>query len=154
MEITSLCYIEKDDRWLMLYRNKKKNDPNAGYYIGVGGHLEPGETIDACMIREVREETGLEITGYRKRGLIHFHSDTFDEEEMYLYTATEFTGELTESCTEGELRWIPKRQVLSLPIWEGDRVFLQRLLDGDDRIDIALWYKGSELVRVEDLGLS
>lgn len=148
MRLVSLCYIERDEQWLMLYRNKKKNDPNAGYYIGVGGKCEPRENIDACMLREAYEETGLTITGYERRGLIHFRSDVYEDEEMYLYTATEFTGTVTQSCPEGELSWVPKEEVLSLRIWEGDVYFLKRLLAGESQIEITLTYAHDRLIDV------
>lgn len=150
MQITSLCYIEQDGKWLMLYRNKKKNDLNQGYYIGIGGKCEPNETIDECMLREIFEETGLKVTEYQSRGLIHFRSDTYEDEEMYLYTATKFEGSVNMNCPEGELSWVPKTEVLSLPIWEGDRYFLEKLLSDETDIEMTLQYEGRKLVSVRN----
>ncbi len=146
MTETTLCYIERDGKYLMLYRNKKPRDPNAGKWIGVGGKLEEGETPEQCLVREVREETGLELLGYRYRGKIFFLSDQWEDEIMYLYTATEFAGEVSESCSEGELRWIPLEEISGLKLWEGDRIFLKELLAGKEDIQIELRYEGEKLV--------
>lgn len=96
MRETTLCYIEKDGKYLMLYRNKKKNDASEGKWIGIGGKLEPGETADECILREVLEETGLTLTNLYKRGKVYFYSDMWEDEIMYLYTASRFRGKLTE----------------------------------------------------------
>ncbi|MBQ7918787.1 MAG: NUDIX domain-containing protein [Lachnospiraceae bacterium] len=144
----TLCYIEKDENYLMLYRNKKENDPNEGKWIGVGGKLEDGETPDRCVVREVQEETCLVLTDYTYHGVVHFQSDKWCDEEMYLYTATGFTGEVDFDCSEGMLKWIPKKDIMELSLWEGDRIFLQYLLEGKKDIDLTLVYQGAELVEV------
>lgn len=149
MRDTTLCHIEKDGQWLMLYRNKKENDLNEGKWVGIGGKREPGETLDDCCIREVFEETGLRLLDARPVGCVHFRSDTWEDEEMYLYTASEFTGTLTEDCDEGELRWIPKEEILSLRLWEGDRLFLVPLLAGEEGIEMTLRYEGEKLAAWE-----
>ena len=135
----------------MLYRNKKEDDPNEGKWIGVGGKFEPGETPDACMLREVREETGLTLASYHFCGVIHFISDTWEDEDMYLYRA-EIDGSAankTPACEEGELRWIPEDQLMDLPMWEGDRLFLKPLFEGEDNITMTLRYEGYTLVSAE-----
>ncbi|MCM1568664.1 MAG: 8-oxo-dGTP diphosphatase [Roseburia sp.] len=142
---TTLCYIEKDNQYLMLLRNKKKNDINEGKWIGIGGKFEPGESAEECLLREAYEETGLTLTSYTLAGLIHFRSDCFEDEEMYLFTADGFTGTLRPDCREGELRWIPKDEVLDLNLWEGDQVFLKRLMAGERHLDITLRYRGDVL---------
>lgn len=139
---STLCYIIKNGKVLLLYRNKKKNDLNEGKWIGVGGKFEPGESADDCMKREVFEETGLTVTKYHLHGIIKFLSDVWDDQDMYLYTVTDFEGELKESCNEGELRWVDKDEVLSLPTWEGDHYFIEPLLRGDERIDMLVRYEG------------
>jgi len=143
---TTLCYIEKDNQYLMLYRNKKENDCNEGKWIGVGGKFEKGETAEACLKREVFEETGLTLTDYIFHGVVHFISDKWEAEDMYLFTGTAFTGEIKQNCDEGELRFVPKDQVLSLPTWAGDRFFLEKMLRGEQHINMTLSYKGDELV--------
>ena len=144
--MTTLCYIEKEGKYLMLHRVKKHHDINAGKWIGVGGHVENGETPEECLLREVKEETGLELTAYRLRGLVTFLSDVCEPELMCVFTADAFDGELIE-CDEGELAWVEKSDVLGLPTWEGDRVFLERLLSGDERFfSIKLRYEGDKLV--------
>ena len=134
MITTTLCYIEKDGKYLMLHRVKKHNDINEGKWIGVGGHAENQETPEECLVREVKEETGLTLTSYRFRGLVTFISNEC------------FTGELIE-CDEGELAWVDKEEGPGLPTWEGDRVFLNLLLSGEERFfSIKLKYEGSRLV--------
>lgn len=157
MKNTTLCYIEKDQKYLMLYRNKKEKDENQGKWIGVGGKFEEGESPEQCLCREVYEETGLILTSYRWRGIVTFVSDEWGTEYMFLYTADGFKGELPEAdergripCAEGELMWIPKEQVKNLNLWEGDRVFLKKLLEKDAMFSLRLQYKGEELVEVSE----
>ena len=75
MRATTLCYIERGNQYLMLHRVKKKNDMNHDKWIGIGGGIEPGESPEQCLLREAEEETGLTLTEYRYRGIIHFRSD-------------------------------------------------------------------------------
>ncbi|MBQ1891134.1 MAG: 8-oxo-dGTP diphosphatase [Firmicutes bacterium] len=142
---TTLCYIKKEGSWLLLFRNKKENDLNEGKWIGVGGKCEPGETPEQCVRRETLEETGLILGKVCCRGVVHFRSDTWEDEEMYLYTSEEFSGELDENCAEGTLAWIPEDQVMSLPMWEGDRLFLPELLEGAAAIEMTVVYEGDRL---------
>ncbi len=142
MRKSTLCYIFKEDRVLLLYRNKKKNDPNGGKWIGVGGKVEAGETPDECVVREVYEETGLKLTSFKRRGVISFVSENWDDEEMYLYSGDGFEGEMTSDCDEGDLRWTEVSKVMDLPMWEGDRYFLKPLLEGRDEINMTLRYEG------------
>ena len=128
MKLTTLCYIEKDGCYLMLHRTKKQHDVNHDKWIGVGGKFEPNEMPEECLLREVKEETGLFLLNYRYRGILTFIADGWESEYIHLYTATAFTGELTE-CTEGTLEWVPKEQIETLPIWEGDKIFLQLLME-------------------------
>lgn len=125
--MSTLCYIEKDGRYLMLHRTVKKNDVNKDKWIGVGGHFEEGESPEECVLREVKEETGYTLTSYQYRGLVTFISGDGVTEYMSLFTADRFTGEEIP-CDEGQLEWVPKEKVWGLPIWEGDRIFF-RLLD-------------------------
>ena len=143
MRLSTLCYIQQDDRILFLYRNKKENDPNAGKWIGIGGKTEPGETPEQCVKREVFEETGLTLTEYHFHGVIRFKSEMWEDEDMYLYSATGFEGELNTDCNEGELKWIDKKDIPSLSMWEGDKYFLGALLDGRDKINMILRYEGT-----------
>lgn len=156
MKRTTLCYIENSGLWLMLYRNRKPEDPNEGKWLGIGGKIEPGETPDECNLREVREETGLILTSTVFCGVIGFRSDMYEDEDMYLYYADGFEpadpalreafcagGEYRlPDCDEGELRWIPSDELMDLPMWEGDRVFLNKLLGGERRISMTLSYEG------------
>ncbi|MBR1877236.1 MAG: 8-oxo-dGTP diphosphatase [Lachnospiraceae bacterium] len=153
--LTTLCYIEKDDKYLMLHRIKKEQDLNKDKYIGVGGHFEYGESPDECLKREVYEETGLTLLSYKPRGIITFiyGQESGGEERiveyMYLYTATEFEGTLTD-CDEGELEWIDKVDVYKLPIWEGDRIFFRLLEERSDFFSLKLVYsKTDELILSE-----
>lgn len=146
MKETVLIYIEKDHKYLMLYRNKKENDINKGKWIGVGGHIEKGETPLEAVYREVKEETGLTLLTATKRGLIHFKSDDF-EEDMHLYTSNFFKGNLIE-CDEGELHWVDISDIDMLPTWEGDKVFLKLLAEGEKDFELSLIYKDDKLIDI------
>ena len=122
--LTTLCYIEKEDQYLMMHRIKKKDDGNHDKWIGIGGHFEFGESPEECLLREVQEETGLTLISWRFRGLVTFVSGDW-EEYMCLYTADGYTGEMTE-CNEGELVWVEKSRISQLNIWEGDKIFFRR----------------------------
>lgn len=142
---TTLCYIEKDNQYLMLHRTKKENDLNEGKWIGVGGKFEKNETPEECLLREVKEETGLTLTSYRLRAVITFVSDKWETEYMYLFTADKFVGELGK-CNEGELKWVGKNQILDLNTWEGDRIFLERILRDTGFFTLKVVYEGDKLV--------
>ena len=146
MRISTLCYIQKENKVLFLYRNKKKNDPNAGKWIGIGGKTEPGETPEQCVKREVFEETGLTLTEYHFHGVIRFISEMWEDEDMYLYSATGFEGELRGDCDEGELVWIKKEELDRLPQWEGDRIFHRLLKEGIPFFELVLVYSGEKLL--------
>ena len=127
MEFTTLCYLERDDHYLMLHRTKKEHDFNKDMWIGVGGHFEENESPDECLLREVKEETGLTLTSYKMRGILTFvYRDIC--EYVCLYTADGFEGEMT-SCDEGELKWVPKDKLLTLNLFEGDLIFFKLLLE-------------------------
>ena len=127
MRMTTLCYIEQDGKYLMLHRTKKKKDINKDKWIGVGGHAEEGEGPEECLLREVKEETGLTLTSC-------------------LFTADGFTGELI-TCNEGDLVWVDKTQVPELPTWSGDAIFLKQILSDDPRFfTLRLVYVGDTLV--------
>lgn len=146
MKMTTLCYIENNDCYLMLHRTKKKKDVNKDKWIGVGGHAEGNETPQECLLREVKEETGLSLTSYKFRGLITFISDEYEAEMMCLFTADGYTGELI-TCDEGELEWVKKSDVPQLPTWEGDAQFLKLLLEDEKRFfAMKLRYEGERLI--------
>lgn len=146
MKMTTLCYIENNDCYLMLHRTKKKKDVNKDKWIGVGGHAEGNETPQECLLREVKEETGLLLTSYKFRGFITFISDEYEAEMMCLFTADGYTGELI-TCDEGELEWVKKSDVPQLPTWEGDAQFLKLLLEDEKRFfAMKLRYEGERLV--------
>lgn len=146
MLLTTLCYIEKDNAYLMLHRVKKENDINHDKWIGVGGKLEKDESPEECLLREVKEETRLSLTEYKLRGIITFISNEWDTEYMYLYTATGYEGELIENCEEGELVWVSKDKLFELKLWEGDKLFLRLLDDTDALFSLKLRYEGDTLV--------
>ena len=150
--------MENNGNWLMLYRNRKPEDPNEGKWLGIGGKIEPGETPDECNAREVFEETGFRIRSAVFCGVIEFRADMYEDEDMYLYYTDDFapadsvrpessrTGEpfVLPECDEGELRWIPAEELMSLPMWEGDREFLKELLNGKRSISMTLSYEGEK----------
>lgn len=146
MRNTSLCYIEHDGKYLMLHRVKKEHDENHDKWIGIGGKFEEGESPEDCMLREAKEETGLDILRWRYRGIVTFVSDEWGTEYMHLFTADEFAGNIKD-CDEGVLEWISKKELLSLPMWEGDMIFL-RLIDSDAPFfSLKLCYKGDVLTQ-------
>lgn len=141
---SSLCYIEKDGRYLMLHRVKKKNDINKDKWIGVGGRFEEGESPYDCVRREVKEETSLTLNKPIYRGIVTFVMGDVTE-LMHLFTCTDFSGEVGE-CNEGELEWVDIPDVVKLPIWEGDKVFLKLLSDNAPFFSLKLKYNGDVLV--------
>lgn len=145
MQLTTLCYIEQEDRYLLLHRVSKKNDANKDKWIGVGGKLEAKESPEDCLLREVKEETGLTLTDYRFRGIVTFVSDQFETEYMFLYTADGYYGELS-SCKEGTLEWIKKDEMSRLNLWEGDKIFLKLLEEEAPFFSLKLSYEGDRLM--------
>ena len=146
MTNTSLCYIERGGKYLMLHRVKKTIDENKDKWIGIGGKFEEGESPEDCVIREVPEETGLTLNSWRYRGIVTFVSDEWGTEYMHLFTSDDFSGAPRE-CDEGVLEWIEKERLLSLPIWEGDKIFLC-LLDTDEPFfSLKLCYQGDRLIQ-------
>jgi 8-oxo-dGTP diphosphatase len=142
---TTLCYIERDGQYLMLHRTKKSNDENHDKWIGIGGKFEAFESPYDCVLREAKEETGLTLTSLRYRGIVTFVSDQMPVAEyMHLFTADAFTGE-TISCDEGDLEWIPIEDLLKLPMWEGDKIFLDLLQTAEPFFSLKLVYEGETL---------
>ena len=138
--MTTLCYIERGNQYLMLHRTVKKNDVNKDKWIGVGGHFEDGESPEDCLLREVWEETGLHLTSYRFRGIVTFICDDYPIEYMCLYTAEGFTGELKE-CEEGRLEWVDKDRLMELELWEGDKIFFRLLQENAPFFSLKLVYE-------------
>ena len=145
VSLSTLCYIEQDRKYLMLHRTVKKNDVNKDKWIGVGGHFEQDESPEECLLRGVKEETGLTLTDYRFRGIVTFVSDRWPTEYMYLYTATGFEGEMIV-CDEGDLEWVEHDKITDLPIWEGDKLFLRLLAEEAPFFSLKLEYHGDTLV--------
>ena len=144
MRLTSLAYIEKDDKYLMLHRTKKENDQSHDKWLGIGGKFEKDETPDECMIREVKEETGLDVLKYRFAGVVTFLSDIYETEYMFLFAVTRYTGQLKE-CSEGDLAWVRKSDIPALYIWEGDKLFLERMQQSDKFFSMMVRYDGDDL---------
>ena len=141
----TLCYIQREDDYLMLHRVKKENDLNHDKWIGVGGGFEHGESPEECALRETFEETGLTLTDYRLRGIVTFDCEGQETLYMYLFTASAWTGELSE-CSEGDLEWVPKKKVYSLPIWEGDKIFFRLLEEGRPFFSLKLSYDAQDVL--------
>ena len=145
MRNTTLCYIRRGGDTLLLHRVKKENDENRDKWVGIGGKFEEGESPEDCLLREVREETGLTLDAWRYRGIVTFVSDEWGTEYMHLFTSDAFHGEVKD-CDEGVLEWLPWERLPQLPIWEGDRIFL-RLIDEDAPFfSLKLRYTGDRLV--------
>ena len=144
--LSTLCHIIKDDSYLMMHRVKKENDINKDKWIGVGGKFEYGESPEECLLREVKEETGLTLTKYKFRGIVTFCYGEDVVEYMHIFDGYEFEGELTE-CDEGELVWVPIKDVCSLPIWEGDKIFFKLLSESDDVFSLKLVYDTDDTLK-------
>ncbi|MBR1799804.1 MAG: 8-oxo-dGTP diphosphatase [Bacteroidales bacterium] len=129
MKQTTLCYIDDGERYLMLHRTKKAVDASHDKWIGVGGKCEATESPDECMLREVKEETGLEIDRWHYRGIVTFISDTWPNEYMHLFTADRWHGDIISVCNEGDLEWVNKTHIEKLNLWEGDKIFLRLLAE-------------------------
>lgn len=148
MIFSSLCYIEKDEKYLMLHRTKKKIDINKNKWIGIGGKFETGESPEECIVREVKEETGLTLNSYKLRGIITYISKTWETEYVCLFTSKDFSGQIIE-CNEGDLEWIDKKEVLKLNTWEGDRIFIDKLQRDDKFFTIKFEYDGDTLLKYD-----
>lgn len=147
MDRTTIIYLEKDNKYLMLHRNKKEKDLNKDKWIGVGGHIEENETIEQCIIREVKEETGLDLLDYKLCGEVLFDIDGFIE-IMYVFTSTNFKGELIE-CNEGTLEWINKSEIKKLNLWEGDLIIFDKMTI-DKYFKLKMIYRNNHLLSYEE----
>lgn len=143
---TVLCYLKRDECYLLLFRNKKTNDYNEGKWIGVGGHIEENETPSAAVIREIKEETGFDVKNFACAGEVTFVNNDYSE-KMYVYEITDFSGEQI-ICNEGCLRWIPIKDIYKYPMWEGDKAFLPLLINHEPYFKMTLIYKNKDLVNV------
>ena len=141
--LSTLCYIEKDGKYLMLHRTVKKNDVNKDKWIGVGGHFEADESPEECILREVKEETGYTLTSYRFCGIVTFVSGNGVTEYMHLFTADGFEGEPV-SCDEGELEWIDIDKIEELNLWRGDKIFLRLMAQKVPFFSLKLVYDGHD----------
>lgn len=145
MILATVCYIEKDGKYLMLHRTKKKNDINKNKWIGIGGKFEEGESPEECVVREVKEETGLVLKSYKLRCIVTYVSTSWGTEYMYVFTSNDFAGKLTE-CNEGDLKWIEKDKIFDLESWEGDKIFLEKIQRDDMFFTLKLEYDGDNLI--------
>lgn len=146
MRNTTLCHIEKDGMYLMLHRVKKENDLNHDKWVGIGGKFEDGESPEECNAREVFEETGLTLQNPRYCGIVTFVSDKWETEYMHIFYADRFSGTVTD-CDEGDLEWIDKHELLKLPLWEGDKIFLRLLEEKSDFFSLKLQYRSDTLIK-------
>ena len=148
MILSTLCYIEKDKEYLMLHRTKKKNDINKDKWIGIGGKFEDGESPEECIIREVKEETGLTLNTYKLRCIVTYVSTNWETEYMFVFTSNDFTGELME-CNEGDLQWVRKDRVTELNTWEGDKIFIEKIQKDNNFFTVKFNYDGDKLIKYD-----
>ncbi len=146
--LATLAYIiDSEDQVLMLHRNKKENDIHQGKYNGVGGKFAPNESPYQCLLREVKEETSLDILSAKFKG--HLLFPKFDKQNrdwlVFVYIVDQFSGTLTTECPEGELIWIPRKNLLSLNLWEGDHLFIEEL-SKKNTFDGNFAYKDGKLI--------
>lgn len=151
-ELTTLCYLQQGDQYLMLHRVKKQHDVNQDKWIGIGGHVEDEESPEDCLLREVREETGFQLTSYRMRGVVTFLSGRGDYEYMFLYTADDWIDPeqnarpagTMPTCDEGVLEWVDLAKVLTLNLWEGDKIFFRLIDENAPFFSLKLVYDGTD----------
>ncbi|MCI9040124.1 MAG: 8-oxo-dGTP diphosphatase [Clostridia bacterium] len=148
MILSTLCYIEKDNQYLMLHRTKKKNDMNKDKWIGIGGKFQQNESPEECVIREVKEETGLHLKSYQLRCIVTYVSTNWETEYMYVFTSDDFEGNMIE-CNEGDLQWINKNEVTKLNIWEGDKIFIEKMQNDNKFFTVKFEYDGDKLLRYD-----
>lgn len=146
MKNTTLVHIEKDGKYLMLHRVKKQNDINKDKWIGIGGKFLENESPEECAVREAKEETGLDLNSLEYRGIVTFVPDNTEGEYMHLFVCRDFEGVLKD-CDEGDLQWIEKKKIYSLPIWEGDKIFLKLLETDVPFFSLKLIYSGDKLTK-------
>lgn len=146
-ELTTICYLEQQGKYLMLHRTKKQHDINKDKWIGIGGHFEYGESPEECIQREMVEECGITLSDPKLRGIITFVSDAPVCVYMFLFTATAYKGEPLKDCDEGELEWVDKHELLKLPLWSGDKIFLKLLGTREAFFSLKLCYEGDKLVK-------
>jgi len=146
MILSTLCYIEKDNKYLMLHRTKKENDINKDKWLGIGGKFEEGESPEECIIREVKEETGLILKSYKLRCIVTYTSNKWETEYIYVFNSNDFTGEQIE-CDEGDLQWIDKNEVIKLNTWEGDRIFVEKIQKDNTFFTVKFIYDEEKLVK-------
>ena len=147
MLFTTVCYIEKDNKYLMLHRTKKEKDINKDKWIGIGGKFEQGESPEECIVREVKEETGLTLKSYNLKCLITFDFGKFETEYMYVFTSDDFNGTINNSCKEGELKWVDKDKIMELNLWEGDKIFLEKIQNNAPFFTVKMQYDGDKLIK-------
>ena len=138
MILSTLCYIEKDNKYLMLHRTKKKNDINKDKWLGIGGKFEEDESPEECIVREVMEETGLKLNSYKLRTIVTYVSTNWETEYMYVFTSNDFTG---------DLQWIDKKEVTNLNTWEGDKIFIDKLQRDNSFFTVKFEYDGDKLIQ-------
>lgn len=147
MLFTTVCYIEKDNKYLMLHRTKKEKDINKDKWIGIGGKFEEGESPEECIIREVQEETGLTLKSYSLKCLITFDFGKSETEYMYVFTSDDFNGTINNSCKEGDLKWVDKDKITELNLWEGDKIFLEKIQNNAPFFTVKMQYDGDKLIK-------
>ena len=145
MRNTTLCHIEKDGCYLMLHRVKKENDLNRDKWVGIGGKFEDMESPEECNSREVLEETGLTLNSARYCGIVTFVSDKWETEYMHIFHSDDFSGTVRD-CDEGVLEWVKKENLYTMPIWEGDKIFLRLIEENAPFFSLKLVYEGDRLV--------
>ena len=147
MRNTTLCYPERNGAYLMLHRVKKENDLNHDKWVGIGGKFEEGESPEDCLLREVREETGLILDEWRYCGIVTFVSDEWGTEYMHLFHSDRFHGTIRNDCDEGTLEWLPKDELREKKLWAGDHIFLDLMEQGGPFFSLKLCYQGDVLTR-------
>ncbi|MBN1679908.1 MAG: 8-oxo-dGTP diphosphatase [Anaerolineae bacterium] len=123
----TLCFITHGDDILLLKRGKHKR-VYPGRYNGVGGHIERDEDPLTGAIREMQEETALDVTGVRLRGIIHVDAGHTNGILVFVFSAQATTRTFRDS-DEGTLEWVPRDALDTLPLAEDLPALLPLILE-------------------------
>lgn len=135
--LATLGYILSPDgrQVLLVHRNRRPGDPHLGKYNGLGGKLDRGEDVVACLRREIREEAGLECEQLQLRGTISWPGFGKQGEDWFgfIFRVDRWAGEARKENAEGTLEWVALDRLLELPLWEGDRYFLPLVFEQTEK---------------------
>ncbi|MCT2537313.1 8-oxo-dGTP diphosphatase [Aquibacillus koreensis] len=124
------CILKHNNSILMLKK------PRRGWYAMPGGKMELGESIKESVVREFKEETGLQLINPDLKGVFTFiiqEDDAVKQEwMMFTFLCEHYEGKLVDFCNEGELEWVPISEIQQKPMAEGDRSIYELILSHNE----------------------